>query len=62
MQGNGRGLEMELTGARGEFGQDPEFRLRTPEALNDRGREELTGMKGNELEPENGSAVEALDL
>lgn len=41
-------MEMDV-GARGEFGQEPPLRLRTPETLRERGREELTGTKGREL-------------
>ena len=53
---------MELTGARWEFGQFAELRFRTPDALNERGRDELTGINGNELFPEKGSAMGVLDL
>lgn len=52
---------MEFTGALGEFDQDTEFRFRTPDALNERGRDELTGMNGNEL-PENGLGFGVFDL
>ena len=45
-------------GWRGEFGQDPELRLRTPDTLNERGRVELTGTKGKEPELEKGSGME----
>ena len=48
-----------LVGAapRGGFDQDTELRLRTPDALRDRGREELTGTKDSELVMVNGSGV-----
>lgn len=48
-----------LVGAapRGGFDQDTELRLRTPEALKDRGREELTGTNDSELVMVNGSGV-----
>lgn len=47
---------MELIGMpRGELGHDPVLRLRTPETLRERGREELTGMKGSASTFVNGS-------
>lgn len=49
---------MDVVGApRGEFNQDSELRLRTPEALSERGRDELTGTKDNVLVKVNGSGV-----
>lgn len=46
-------------GARGEFDHDTELRLRTPEALKERGRDELTGTKDSELVSVKGSGVAA---
>lgn len=42
---------------RGELVHDIELRLRTPEALNERGRDELTGTKDSEPVRVNGSGV-----
>lgn len=56
LQGNGRGFDIEFgVGTRGEFDQDTELRLRTPETLSERGRDELTGTKDSELVRVNGS-------
>ena len=50
------------TPPRGEFIQEMEVRLRTPEALRERGREELTGTKDSELVRVNGSGVVVVRL
>jgi hypothetical protein len=56
LHGSGRGFVIEFGGgARGEADQDTELRLRTPDALRERGRDELTGMKDRELVRANGS-------
>jgi hypothetical protein len=56
LHGSGKGFEIELGGgARGEADQDTELRLRTPDALSERGRDELTGTKDSELVSANGS-------
>jgi hypothetical protein len=58
LHGRGRGFDIEVGGGpRGEFNQDIELRLRTPEALSERGRDELTGTKDSELVRVNGSGV-----
>ena len=46
---------------RGELDQDGIFRLRTPDALRDRGLEELTGTKGIGVAFVNGSKLEVCD-
>ena len=47
---------------RGEGDHVPVSRLRMPETLSERGREELTGTNGNELPDENGSNCEACEF
>ena len=43
--------------ARGETGQDPEWRPRTPDTLKERGRDELIGTYDSEAAKEKGSEV-----
>lgn len=53
-------MVIEFGRGRGEFGHEPELRLRTPDALKERGRDEETGTKEREVANEKGSAdVEA---
>ena len=49
-------------GTRGEFGQDPLLRLRTPDTLSERGREELTGTNDKALVFRKGSDVEETEF
>jgi hypothetical protein len=50
------------TPGREGFDQDPEFLLRTPDALKERGRKLLTGTNGNELVVNNASAGMVCEL
>lgn len=58
MHGRGSGFDIDVGGKpRGVLDHETELRLRTPEALSERGRDELTGTKDSELVSMNGSGV-----